>query len=202
MMLYCETDCIYSHRVRIFLLEKEVAVDFEYIDLENQPASSLEQSAQTTTPTLVDRDLVLKNSIIIMEYLNERCPHPPMYPLDPVSRARYRMAAHQIDQGLYSNYLRITHAAGHHQQRARRLLGQQLIETQLGFYSHPYFFSHEFSMIDCILAPLLWRLPSLDINLNSKQYDAINRYCDRVFERRSFQESLTTIERDLGRVSD
>jgi RNA polymerase-associated protein len=198
MILYCVPGCIYCHRVRIVLLEKNVTVDINYIDPDNPPAALLENNPEATTPSLVDRDLVLKNSKIIMEYLDERYPHPPMYPMDPVSRARARMTAHQIEEDWYSQYTKITQASERQAQAARKFLRESLVDAETLFDSYPYFFSQEFSMIDCSLAPLLWRLPSLGITLPPKKSDAITAYCDRVFKRSSFQESLTDEDRDLA----
>jgi RNA polymerase-associated protein len=198
MILYCAPACVYSQRVRIVLLEKNITVDIVYIDPESPPADLLEDNPEATTPTLVDRDLVLKNSKIIMEYLDERYPHPPLYPMDPVSRARARMAAHQIEQDWYAHYTKITEASERQAQTARKLLRQDLLDAEPVFATHPYFFSQEFSMIDCSLAPLLWRLPSLGVSLPAKKIEAITSYCDRVFKRSSFQESLTDEDRDLA----
>ncbi len=201
MILYCEPGCIYCHRVRIVLLEKNVTVDIKYIDPESPPAGLLEDNPEATTPTLVDRDLVLKNSKIIMEYLDERYPHPPLYPMDPVSRARARMTAHQIDQDWYSQYSKITESSERQAQSARKALRESLVDADALFGSYPYFFSQEFSMIDCSLAPLLWRLPSLGVILPPKKTDAITAYTDRVFKRSSFKESLTDEDRDLAEQS-
>ncbi len=198
MILYCAPACIYSHRVRIVLLEKNVSVEIEYIDPESPPQVLVESNPESTTPTLVDRDLVLKNSKIIMEYLDERYPHPPLYPMDPVSRARSRMAAYQIENDWYSLYTKISEASERQAQSARKLLRQSLLDAESLFDSYPYFFSQEFSMLDCSLAPLLWRLPSLGVTLPSKKIEAITHYCDRVFKRDSFQDSLTDEDRDLA----
>ncbi len=201
MILYCVPACIYSHSVRIVLLEKNVSVEIEYIDPESPPQVLVESNPESTTPTLVDRDLVLKNSKIIMEYLDERYPHPPLYPMDPVSRARARLAAYQIENDWYSLYTKITEASERQAQSARKSLRQSLLDAESLFDSYPYFFSQEFSMIDCSLAPLLWRLPSLGVTLPAKKVEAITQYCDRVFKRNSFQDSLTDEDRDLAEQS-
>jgi RNA polymerase-associated protein len=201
MILYCVPACIYSHSVRIVLLEKNVSVEIEYIDPESPPQVLVESNPESTTPTLVDRDLVLKNSKIIMEYLDERYPHPPLYPMDPVSRARARLAAYQIENDWYSLYTKITEASERQAQSARKSLRQSLLDAESLFDSYPYFFSQDFSMIDCSLAPLLWRLPSLGVTLPAKKVEAITQYCDRVFKRSSFQDSLTDEDRDLAEQS-
>jgi RNA polymerase-associated protein len=136
-----------------------------------------------------------------MEYLDERYPHPPLYPMDPVSRARARLAAYQIENDWYSLYTKITEASERQAQSARKSLRQSLLDAESLFDSYPYFFSQDFSMIDCSLAPLLWRLPSLGVTLPAKKVEAITQYCDRVFKRNSFQDSLTDEDRDLAEQS-
>lgn len=197
MILYCVPACIYCHRVRIVLLEKNVTVEIRYINPENPPAAFLEENPEASTPTLVDRDLVLKNSKIIMEYLDERYPHPPLYPMDPVSRARARMAAYQIEKDWYSLYTKITEASERQAQAARKALRESIVDSESLFEDFPFFLSQEFSMIDCSLTPLLWRLPYLGVSLPAKKTDAITAYCDRMFKRDSFQDSLTDEDRDL-----
>ncbi|MCH9699473.1 MAG: glutathione S-transferase N-terminal domain-containing protein, partial [Gammaproteobacteria bacterium] len=168
-----------------------------YINPDNPPAALLEENPEASTPTLVDRDLVLKNSKIIMEYLDERYPHPPLYPMDPVSRARARMAAYQIETDWYSLYTKITEASERQAQAARKALRESIVEAESLFQDFPFFLSQEFSMIDCSLAPLLWRLPYLGVSLPTKKTDSITAYCDRMFKRESFQDSLTDEDRDL-----
>jgi len=197
MILYCAPACIYCHRVRIVLLVKNVSVDVNYINPDNPPAALLEHNPDASTPTLVDRDLVLKNSRIIMEYLDERYPHPALYAMDPVSRARSRMVIQQIEEDWYSLYIKIRQASERQAQSARKLLRESLVEAGPLFATHPYFFSQEFSMVDCSLAPLLWRLSSLGVTLPAKKTDAIKAYCDRIFNLSAFQESLTDEDRDL-----
>jgi RNA polymerase-associated protein len=201
MTLYCSPLCVYSHRARIVLHEKGIAADVEYINPSQPPEDLLELNPYGTTPTMVDRDLVLYESRVIMEYLDERFPHPPLHPMDPVSRARARMLVHRIDQDWYSLLGEIANAIDTKTVKARKVLRESLIAAVPVFAARPYFLSDEFSLVDCALAPLLWRLPSLGIDL-PRQAQPIKAYASRIFERQGFQASLSEQERDLITASE
>lgn len=196
MTLYCSSTCPYSHRTRIVLYEKAIAADVEYVDPGLPPEDLLELNPYGTMPTLVDRDLVLYDSRIIMEYLDERFPHPPLHPMDPVARARARMLVHRIDQDWYSLLHEIEGSATRPSLPARKLLRESLIAAMPAFSAKPFFLSDEFSLVDCAMAPLLWRLASLGIDL-PRQADVIRRYALRLFGRPAFQASLSDSERKL-----
>lgn len=201
MTLYSGSLCPYSHRVRIVLAEKGVSVDILNIDIDNPPEELLELNPYQSVPTLVDRDLVLYQSNIIMEYLDERFPHPPLLPVYPVARAKSRLMMYRIENDWYHllNQLLAPENAG--QDAARKELRDNLISLAPIFGSMPYFMSDEFSLVDCYLAPLLWRLPALDITLPA-QANAIKNYAKKVFQRESFQASLTEAERELREHHD
>lgn len=202
MTLYCSPTCAYGHSARFVLYEKGIAADVEYIDVSQPPGDLLELNPYGTTPTMVDRDLVLYDSRIIMEYLDERFPHPPLHPMDPVSRARARMLVHRIDQDWYSLLDEIDRAADKKMVvKAKKTLRESLIAAIPVFAAKPYFLSDEFSLVDCTLAPLLWRLPSLGIDL-PKQAEAIRSYANRLFDRVGFQASLSEQERELANVAE
>jgi RNA polymerase-associated protein len=191
MILYCSPGCIYSHRIRIALLEKNVSVELEYVDPDNLPEALLEHSPEGETPTLADRELAISNTQIITDYLDERFPHPPLYPMDPVSRARTRTIAFQIKRDWYSLYDKIINGSDRQAQASRKQLKENLIEADPLFANNPFFMSEEFSMVDCILAPLLWRLPSLNVVLPAKSTGSITEYSQHMFNRSSFKDSLT-----------
>ena len=176
--------------------EKAIAADVEYVDPSRPPEDLLELNPYGTIPTLVDRELVLHDSRIIMEYLDERFPHPPLHPMDPVARARARMLVHRIDQDWYSLLEEIESSGEKSTMRARKLLRESLIAATPAFEAKPFFLSEEFSLVDCAIAPLLWRLASLGIDL-PRQSDVIRRYASRLFERPAFQASLSEYEREL-----
>ncbi len=196
MTLYSGALCPYSHRVRIVLAEKGVSVDILNVDPENPPEELLELNHYQSVPTLVDRDLVLYQSNIIMEYLDERFPHPPLLPVYPVARAKSRLMMYRIENDWYQLLNKALEGDETNKDAARKELRDNLISLAPIFASMPYFMSEEFSLVDCYLAPLLWRLPSLDIELPT-QANAIKVYAKKLFQRESFQASLTEAEREL-----
>ena len=196
MTLFSDTIDIYSHQVRIVLAEKGVGVEISYTDPSNLPEDLLELNPYGTVPTLVDRELVLYNSHIIMEYLDERFPHPPLMPVYPVSRGQSRLMMHRIEQDWYSLAARIFRGEGD-VESTRNDLREALLALAPVFGEMPYFMSEEFSLVDCYLAPLLWRLPALGIELNGAGSKEINAYMNRIFSRSSFKASLTDQEREI-----
>jgi len=194
MTLYSGATDIYSHQVRIVLAEKGVSVDVLNVDVNNPSEDLIELNPYNTLPTLVDRDLVLYNANIIMEYLDERFPHPPLLPVYPVARARSRLMIYRIRHDWYTLMHRIE--AGVDADVARKQLKDELLSLLPVFDNTPYFLSDEFSLVDCCLAPLLWRLPVLGIDMPSSA-KALFNYMERVFSRDSFQVSLTETEREM-----
>lgn len=197
MTLYSTPLCIESHCTRIVLQEKGIAAEIHYIDLSNPPEDLVELNPYGSTPTMIDRDLVLFSAPIIMEYLDERFPHPPLHPMDPVSRARARMVVHRIQKDWYSLVKEIEVTSDKKSVKARKVLKESLFSSTSLFAAKPFFMSNEFSLVDCYLAPLLWRLPSLGVDL-PKQAKAIQSYASKIFERNSFQASLSEMERELA----
>lgn len=196
MTLYSGALDIYSHQVRIVLAEKGVSVDILNVD-DNHPCEDLgELNPYNSLPTLVDRDLVLYQAHVIMEYLDERFPHPPLMPVYPVSRGQSRLMMHRIEQDWYSLAARIFRGEGD-VEAARNELREALLSLAPVFGEMPYFMSEEFSLVDCYLAPLLWRLPALGIELNGAGSKEINAYMNRIFSRSSFKASLTDQEREI-----
>jgi len=196
MTLFSGDTDVYSHRVRIVLAEKGINVDIVSVDTGNPPEDLIDLNPYNTVPTLVDRDLVLYDSQVIMEYLDERFPHPPLMPVDPVSRANNRLMLHRIEQDLYAP-LQVAMSGGEKAAaKAKKEVRDNLIMVSPIFEQKPYFLSDEFSLVDCALAPLLWRLPSLNISL-PKQAAPLLDYADRIFARESFQSGLSEAEREL-----
>jgi RNA polymerase-associated protein len=201
MTLYCSPTCAYSHRARIVLLEKGIAGDIEFINPADPPDPLLAANPYGTTPTLVDRDLVLYESRIIMEYLDERFPHPPLHPMDPVERARARMLVHRIDQDWFQLLDDIEKSPDKKNAKVRKQLRDSLMAGIPVFAAKPYFLSDEFSLVDCALGPLLWRLPAWGIDL-PKEAEPIKAYAARLFERTAFQASLSDHERDFASIAE
>ncbi|MDO6686894.1 MULTISPECIES: stringent starvation protein SspA [unclassified Agarivorans] len=195
MTLYSGANDLYSHQVRIVLAEKGVSVEINQVDPDNLPEDLIDLNPYSSVPTLVDRELVLYQSQIIMEYLDERFPHPPLMPVYPVSRGSSRLMMHRIKNDWYTLVAQIE--KGENADAARKQLTESLIGIAPVFAEMPYFMSEEFSLVDCYLAPLLWRLPTLGIELVGNGSKEIKSYMIRVFDRESFQASLTDSEREI-----
>ena len=196
MTLYSSPACPYSHRTRLVLAEKGIAVEILNIDPDDKPEDLLDLNPYHSVPTLVDRDLVLYDSRIIMEYLDERFPHPPLMPVDPVSRARSRLALFRIDADWYSLLGDLEAKNEKQANKARKILRDSLAASVEVFSAKPYFLNDEFSLVDCSLAPLLWRLPHYGVDLPS-QAKPMLEYAERIFSRASFKASLTDAEREM-----
>jgi len=199
MTLYSGSTCIYSHQVRIVLAEKGVNYEVLDVDPENKPEDLADLNPYNSVPTLVDRDLVLYEAQIIMEYLDERFPHPPLMPVYPVSRARSRLMIHRIEKDWYSllRLIKSPKAGEARKDKARKELRDSLITLAPVFDDTDYFLSEEFTLVDCCLAPLLWRLEVLGVDLGGKSADPVRGYMERLFERESFKASLTTHEYEM-----
>ncbi|MEC4724653.1 stringent starvation protein A [Shewanella sp. D64] len=195
MTLYSGADDLYSHQVRIVLAEKGVTVDVLQVEPNDMPEDLIELNPYNTVPTLVDRELILYNSRIIMEYLDERFPHPPLMPVYPVSRGRTRLMMHRIQKDWYSLVERIR--SGDRADAARKELQEGLTSIAPIFNEMPYFMAEEFGLADCYLGPLLWRLPVLGIELDTRTAKEVKAYMTRLFDRESFKASLTEAEREM-----
>ncbi len=196
MIIYSGDLCPYSHRARLVLMEKNVTVEVVSTDGQHLPEDLLALNPYNTVPTLVDRDLVVYESRIIMDYLDERYPHPPLLPIDPIGRAQSRMFLYRIERDWYSLLPDLTGTDKTKAGAARRILRDGLISISPMFEEKPFFMSNEFSMVDCSLAPLLWRLPLYGIEL-PPQAKALTDYTHRVFKRAAFRASLSAAERDI-----
>ncbi len=196
MTLFSGDTDVYSHRVRIVLAEKGINVDIVPVDYGNLPEDLIDLNPYNSVPTLVDRDLVLYDAQVIMEYLDERFPHPPLMPVDPVSRATNRLMLHRIEQDLYSHFNVAWNSNDKAATKAKKEIRDNLMMISPIFEQKPYFLSDEFSLVDCAMAPLLWRLPQMNITL-PKQAAPLLAYADRLFALESFQASLSMLEREM-----
>lgn len=196
MTLFSDPTCPYCHRVRMVLSEKKIAVEIVDVDAENPPDEVKDANPYATVPTLVDRELRLYESQIVMEYLDERFPHPPLLPVDPVARANARLFIYRVDRDWYSLMRQIVRGDELEAARARGELRDSLAATSPLFGANRFFMSEEFSLVDCCIAPLLWRLPVLGVELPQSAID-LTQYATRVFEWPSFRLSLTEAEREM-----
>jgi len=199
MIFYSDGNDHYSQRVRLVLAEKGVAVEIIDVDPAHLPEDLTDLNPYNTLPTLIDRDLVLYQSQVIMEYLDERFPHPPLLPVYPVARAQSRLFVHRIQRDWCTAVDTIM--AGKSKDtvidKARKELRESLISIAPIFDGKPFFMSEEFTLVDCCVAPILWRLAVLGIELPPKQGKPILDYMDRMFDRDSFQASLSEAELDM-----
>ena len=197
MTLFSKPTCIHSHRTRLVLAEKNINIEIVNVDGPDLPEDLMDLNPYHTVPTLVDRDLVLYDSRVIIEYLDERFPHPPLMPVDPVTRAQFRLALFRIETDWYEIADQFdTDAAAKMPTKSRKMLRESILASVELFAARQFFLSDEFSLVDCSIAPILWRLPVYGIDLGS-QSEAIEAYMKRVFERRSFQQSLTELEQEM-----
>lgn len=198
MTLYSGSVDIFSHRVRIVLAEKGVSVEVINTDISDKDKLEdlLELNPYGNSPTLVDRELVLYDANIIMEYLDERFPHPPLMPVYPVARAKTRLMIYRIDREWGDLVRRIESGKAAEAQAASKELRNYLIKLAPVFNNSAYFLNEDFSLVDCCIAPILWRLPAWGITL-PPEAKAVVKYAERMFARDSFQASLTEAEQEL-----
>lgn len=196
MTLFSGPTCPSSHRVRFVLAEKGIAVEIQSVEGEDRPEDLIDLNPYGTVPTLVDRDLALYDTKIICEYLDERFPHPPLMPVDPVSRAKARLVLYRIEQDWYGLLAQLMGEAEGDRDQAAKQLREGLVAADELFAAQPFFLSDELTVMDCAVAPLLWRLPYYGVELPA-QAGAVLDYADRIFGRESFQKSLSEKERAM-----
>lgn len=199
MTLFSDPRDHYSHRVRMVLCEKGVSVDVVDVDPLQIPENLSEVNAYGTLPTLLDRELVLYKSTVIMEYLDERFPHPPLLPVYPVARAQCRLLMHRIELD-WSKRVDVLMAGRGREtamDKARKELRESLAAIAPVFADRSFFMNEEFTLVDCFVAPILWRLNALDLKMSARQLKPMQRYMNDMFERDTFQESLTEPEVDM-----
>jgi len=197
MTLFSRPTDIHSHRTRVVLAEKNINIEISNVAGPDLPEDLMDLNPYHTVPTLIDRDLTLYDSRVIVEYLDERFPHPPLMPVDPVTRAQFRLALFRIEKDWYSIAEESeTNSDGKLGTRPRKMLRESILQSTEIFGARPYFLSEEFSLVDCTIAPLLWRLPVYGIDLGADA-EPIEAYMNRVFARRCFQESLTELEQEM-----
>jgi len=187
----------FSHRTRLVLAEKGINIDIVNVEPGALPEDLLDLNPYHSVPTLVDRDLVLYDSRVIIEYLDERFPHPPLMPVDPVTRAQFRLALYRIERDWYGLAQQIEQEPDKKQGlRLRKILRDQILASSEVFKAKPFFLSDEFSLVDATVAPILWRLPYFGIDL-PPQAQAVTRYANHIFSRSSFRESLSENEQEM-----
>ena len=200
MTLFSDGNDILSHRVRMVLAEKGINHEVINVDPENLPEDLIDLNPYNTAPTLVDRDLVLYDAQLIMEYLDERFPHPPLMPVDPVNRAKLKMLLIRIKKDWDPLVEKLIGKTDKQGVKQRKELRESLTTIAPVFEQKPFFMSDEFTLVDCAVAPILWRLSEMCIELPESAI-AVQQYAQRIFERESFQQSLSDAEEDMEVVS-
>ena len=199
MTLFSDPRDHYSHRVRMVLAEKGVTVEIIDVVSGKEPEDLAEINPYSTLPTLADRDLALYEANVIMEYLDERFPHPPLLPVYPVQRALSRLWITRVEKEWSSRVDILMAGKGRETviSKARKELRESIIAIAPIFAEKAYFMNEEFSLVDCCVAPILWRLKEVDISLPEKSTRALHKYMQAMFERDSFQASLTETEVEM-----
>lgn len=196
MTLYADAADPLGHSVRLVLMEKDINVEIHFIDEDSKPEDLNDLNPYHNLLTLIDRDLVLYDAQIMMEYLDERYPHPALMPVDPVSRANNRQFRYRIVRDLYSLAADIDGDNEIAAASARKTMRDNLMAIAPVFGQFPFFMSAEFSLVDLCMAPLLWRLPRYDVKL-TPQAKPLLKYADKLFDRRAFQISLSPVEQEI-----
>ena len=196
LTLFSARDAIESHRARLILAAKGVSYDLVMVEPGREPEDLAELNPTQSLPTLVDRDLVLYDVNVIGEYLDERYPHPPLMPVDPLSRARIRLGIARIQRDWYPFAAQIHNGAKAQAETARKRLREQLLLSVPVFKAAKFFLNPELSLADCALAPLIWRLPSLAVSL-PREAQPISEYGERIFRNPGYTRSLSEDEKLL-----
>ena len=195
MKLYAGSNCLYGHACRIVLKEKDV--DCDVLDPAADPEFDLtELNPYGESPTLIDREIVLYGDNVITEFLDERLPHPPLMPLDPIGRGRARLLVARLQRDWLNEVKCLLDEGKPLNKRLKKSLWDGLLAMSPNFLVQRYAMGNEFSLVDCYLAPLLWRLSVMDVTL-PRQGQAVMDYSERLFERSTFQASLNSLERDM-----
>ena len=196
MTLFADPKDLQGHSVRLVLMEKDINVEINYVTDENKPEDLNTLNPYGKLLTLIDRDLVLYDSQIMMEYLDERYPHPPLMPVDPVARAANRQLRYRISQDLYSLAFDIENGDQLLSEKSKKLLKDNLLILAPIFDQFKYFMSDEFSLVDLCMSTILWRLEHWNIRLGLSEKQ-LTKYAEQIFEMESFQSSLSDHEREM-----
>ena len=200
MTLFSAPDELQSHRVRVVLAEKASEIEVINVVPGRYPEDLLDLNPYRSLPTLVDRDLVLYDARVIIDYLDERFPHPPLMPVDPVLRAQFRLAMYRVERDWYALADQLERAEDKKDQvRLRKELREAILATSDVFKIKPWFLSDEFSVVDATLAPILWRLKHYEIDI-PPQAQPLARYAAALLARPSVRASLSEVELDMARA--
>jgi RNA polymerase-associated protein len=180
------------------LFEKGMDFEIRDVDLFNKPEDIAVMNPYGQVPILVERDLILYESNIINEYIDERFPHPQLMPGDPVDRARVRLFLLNFEKELFTHVsvLESRQIKGNEKaaEKARAYIRDRLTQLAPVFLKNKFMLGDSFSMLDVAIAPLLWRLDFYGIDL-SKNAAPLLKYAERIFSRPAYIEALTPSEK-------
>ena len=197
MELYSGNTCIRSHQVRFVLAEKGILTEINNVDGSVVPEDLMALNPYVSLPTLIDRELILYDSRVIVEYLDERYPHPPLMPVSPVERAKLRLGLATIERDFVEPAVALDLVLGTRVENAHRKKLKSLLTSSADLFSiKPFFLSDVFTIVDCVIAPILWRLGLFGIELSGNQ-KSIYSYMERIFSRVTFKESMTEDEEEM-----
>mgnify|MGYP000011519969 FL=1 len=196
MTLYSATTCPFSHRGRIVLFEKGMDFQIIDVDMDNKPEDLAVMSPYGRVPVLVERELILYESNIINEYVDDRFPHPQLMPADPVMRARARLFLYRFEQELFCHIDALENGTPKVAEKARAAIRDNLTVISPVFAKQKFMLGDDFSMLDVAISPLLWRLEHYGINL-PKQAAPLLKFAERLFSRPPFIDALTASEKAM-----
>ncbi len=202
LTLFSGVDDVLSHRVRLVLAAKGVSYDFIPVDPTKPPEDLIDLNPYHSVPTLVERDLVLYAASVVSEYIDERYPHPTLLPIEPLARARLRLATLRIEHDWVPQVQAIQLGSKAQADAARKRLTELLVQTVPVFKASKFYLNTEMSLADCAMAPIIWRLQSLGIPLPKDGAKAIEEYGNRIFRNPGFIRSLTEEEKKLRAIPE
>jgi len=198
--LYSAPQELESHAVRFVMAHKSIEREDLELKFDEMPEEILELNPFQTLPTLFDRGMVLYDLSVIIEYLDERFPFPPLLPVDPIEKAEKRLLLYRFTRAKgcwYELVKTILNGNKKDADAARKTLNGNLIELLPLFAHKLYFKSDSLTLVDACIAPILWRLDLLGITLGEKARP-ISAYANRLFEKEGFHDSLTFAEKDFN----
>ena len=197
MGLYSGNTCIRSHQVRIVLAEKGILTEINNVEDSVVPEDLMALNPYVSLPTLIDRELILYDSRVIVEYLDERYPHPPLMPVSPVERAKLRLGLVTIERDFVEPAVALDLVLGTRVENAHRKKLKSLLTSSADLFGiQRFFLNDDFTIVDCVIAPILWRLNLFGIELPGNQ-KSIDAYMERIFSRVAFKESMTEDEEEM-----
>jgi len=197
MGLYSGNTCIRSHQVRIVLAEKGILTEIKNVEGSVIPEDLMALNPYVSLPTLIDRELILYDSRVIVEYLDERYPHPPLMPVSPVDRAKLRLGLATLERDIVEPAVALDLVLGTRAENSQRKKFKSQLKSSTDLFGvQRFFLSDDFTIVDCVIAPILWRLDLFGIELSDDQ-KLISTYMERIFSRNAFKDSMTEDEEEM-----